>query len=337
MKIHIVLILLFFVSCTNNGKKEINEFPKKINLESKKIEIKEIIKPVSILVLDNYLVVQNEFDPNVDCFFIYSLENFRFLYSFGNLGQGPDDYIAHTLIKNSSGNIFSVFDQATRIIRNFLLSDTEPVLIEKNIIGDNRREPIQELSYLNDSIILLLKWDYELCSYNVKTHELLDSFYFETDIKKKLGANYNQSLETNHFSNHKNKIVIGHQFINKLSVGKIENNRFVINDKKLTSKRINKDLFKNIWYYTIVTATSDYIFAQYYGLPFINFQPFPRNKNKRIHSFYFEVYDWSLNPLVLIELDSDILRYTIDEKNKTIYTWNPLEDFDHLLVYSYDF
>lgn len=35
----------------------------------------------------------------------------------------------------------------------------------------------------------------------------------------------------------------------------------------------------------------------------------------------------------MLEFDSDILRCTIDEKRKKIYTWNLLKDFDYLLCY----
>ena len=93
----------------------------------------------------------------------------------------------------------------------------------------------------------------------------------------------------------------------------------------------------NIWYYPYVFATAEYIFAQYYGMQFRRFQRFPINKKENIHSFYFEVYDWNLKPVVLLEFDSDIWRCAIDEKRKIIYTWNDLEDFDYLLVYEYDF
>ena len=330
-------IMLFFISCSNGENRELNEkFPRMIRLKAEKIEIKEIIKPGLILLLDNYLIVQNEYNHSEDCFFVYSLEPFKFLYSFGRLGQGPDEYIAHRLIQNSNGNVLSVFDQSSRYIHNFHITDTEPVLIEKNRIEDNRREPFQELSYLNDSIILLLKYDYTLCSYNINEKIFLDEFNFETDIKKKLGENYKLSLETYHFSNYKDKIVIGHNYINTLSAGKIENNKFIINNKKLTSSGVNQSLYKNSLYYLYTTTTSEHIFAQYYGLPFIQLQPFPINMKKRNFNFYIEVYDWNLNPLVLLEFDSDILRCAIDEKNKTIYTWNPLEDFDYLLVYKYD-
>ncbi|MCL2311746.1 MAG: hypothetical protein FWC41_04555 [Firmicutes bacterium] len=43
-----------------------------------------------------------------------------------------------------------------------------------------------------------------------------------------------------------------------------------------------------------------------------------------------------MNPLVLLELDNDFVRCTIDERRKTIYAWGPLKDFDYLLIYEYD-
>ena len=331
----LTVFLFVLCSCSSENRQLNKEFSKTIRLESQKIEINEIIKPGLILVLDDYLVIQNEYTPNHDCFFVYSLDAYKFLYSFGRLGSSPNEFIAHRLIQNSTDNILSIFDQASRYIHNFRLTDTAPILMDKHRIEDGCKQPFQEFSYLNDSIILVLRHDHTLCSYNIREGRFLDELVIKTDIKTKSGEGYNPSMESFHFSNYKDKIVVGHQFINSLSVGKIENGRFLFDNKELTSTEINKSMLQNNVYYLYVSTTSEHIFAQYYGLPFMQMQPFPINMGKRIFKFYLEVYDWDLKPLVLLEFDSDMLRCAIDEKTKTIYTWNPLDDFDYLLVYKF--
>ena len=337
MKRHIPFLLLslfLLYSCSSNESRQLDKtFPQTIKLEADKIKINEVIKPVLILVLDDYLVVQNEYIFGEHCFFVYSLESFEFLYSFGRLGQGPKEYIAPRLIQNSKDNILSIFDQNSRAINNFQLTDIEPIFIKENIIEDNRNEPFQELSYINDSIILLLKYDYEICLYSINESRFLDTFSFKENLTE---TTYSHTLDSYHFSNNNGQIVFGSSFVNDLSVGKIENNKFVIDNKK-PSIEFNKNPYKNHLYYLYVKATSNHIFAQYYGYLFMQMQPLPINLGKRSFDFLIEVYDWNLNPLVLLELDSNILRYAVDENRKTIYTWNPLADFDYLLLYKYDF
>ena len=40
-------------------------------------------------------------------------------------------------------------------------------------------------------------------------------------------------------------------------------------------------------------------------------------------------------PLAVLDLQHDILRCKVDGVRKRIFTWNTLEDFDHLFVYDY--
>jgi len=46
------------------------------------------------------------------------------------------------------------------------------------------------------------------------------------------------------------------------------------------------------------------------------------------------VYDWSHNPVARLKFDNDLIKLCVDEERHKIYTWNPVEDFDNILVYS---
>ena len=39
---------------------------------------------------------------------------------------------------------------------------------------------------------------------------------------------------------------------------------------------------------------------------------------------------------VKLKFDNDLIRLCIDEERHKIYTWNPMKDFDNILVYSID-
>ena len=59
--VNIVILISLLLSC-NQGNREriLNEFERDINLKSKKIPIKEILKPVDIVISDDYIVIQNK-------------------------------------------------------------------------------------------------------------------------------------------------------------------------------------------------------------------------------------------------------------------------------------
>ena len=74
----------------------------------------------------------------------------------------------------------------------------------------------------------------------------------------------------------------------------------------------------------------------YLGLEATILQPFPINMKGRHFDFYIEVYDWNLAPVARLKFDNDLIKLCIDEERHKIYTWNPMKDFDNILVYSID-
>ena len=92
-------------ACSPEVERVVNDrFPATYQLPPSLYPIHEIIKPVDMVVLDDYLVIQNEIVPDEDCFYVYSLDSLRFLYSFARYGQGPEEYIAPALVQNGKGN-----------------------------------------------------------------------------------------------------------------------------------------------------------------------------------------------------------------------------------------
>jgi hypothetical protein len=166
---------------------------------------------------------------------------------------------------------------------------------------------------------------------------MIDTLTFNSDIKDKVDGEYNKSFDSFHFSNAGEEIVTVHHFINKIITntcnadGLFENKNISLS--AYTRDYMSSHLVDNMSYYLFVESTPNFIFAEYYGYPFKQSAPFPINTGSRHLDFILEVYDWNLNKKAILEFDSDILRCTIDEKRKKIYTWNHLKDFDYLLCY----
>jgi hypothetical protein len=341
----IIAVFLSYACQQDNSKRILKENIPVIQLKCEKIKINEIIKPVSMVILNNYLIIQNERNAKTDCFYVYNFSgSVKFCFSFGTWGNGPGEFIAPRLIQNNKNNQLAVYDSASDIISIFTISDDTEVFIDKKQIETNRYYPIQEISYVNDSILLfsIECKDYNrLYCYNLRTDQLLDSLEYKSYFKDKLKERYNPLLDTYHFDNYNNEVVIANRFIDAISCDTLtENFRFRHPNKVLNASNFTpfsqKQLHENNLFYSYVSITSNYIFAQRLGLPFKVLQPFPLNMAGRNFKFVIEVFDKELNPVAVLEPDKDILRCLIDEKQKCIYTWDPLNDFDQILKYKYE-
>lgn len=339
-----LIIGLVLLSACNNGEMRVGkkEFPKHIVLTATKIKIEQVIKPMSLAIHGDFLIIQNERIPEAPCFYVYALDSLEYLFSFGSLGGSEEEFVAPRIIFQDKDNaLFSVFDQRTRDVKMYDITDKGASLKIGNIkVNEPTGYPLQELAFLNDSILLYLTVDNYLVSYNITGGNIIDSTSFETGLESILGDKYNQSIDFFHFFNHNNKIVMGHNFIDKLSLNECADDG-IFKHKLLSLKgnkpyNITNKLYENVCQYTYVNSTSDWIFAQYSGYKFKALQPFPINMGKRHFDFLMEVYDWDLNPKAQLEFDNDILRFVIDEDRKRIITWDPLKDFDYLLIYNYE-
>ena len=334
----LILFISVMLSCVDDSKRvDNNIFVNRYKMNPVKYKINEIIKPVDIIVLDDYLVIMNELVSRENIFFVYSLSSFEFLYSFANKGHGPKDYIAPELIQNPSGNSLSVFDQFTFKLLKYQIGKEQESIIEERIVEIEDKRPLQEIYYHSYSIIIFSTLDNKIQSYNLNVNKIVDSFQFKTNLKENMNSDYNLSFDGFHFAYNNQNIIVGFYYLNKLVRGEVDAiGNISMRESVIESESIPKiSIFDNTLYYMYVYLSSDFIFAQYSGYLFKELQPFPINLGKRKFDMLLEVYNRNGEPVALIDLQHDFLRCKIDEKNKKIYTWNLFEDFDFLLAYDY--
>lgn len=340
MKKQYILLCCYFLllSCAVTEERKANEtFSKTYELQPELREINEVIKPVDIVVLNDYLVIQNDLMPTEKCFFVYDLDSLNFLYSFGNMGHGPEDFIAPALIQNGEGNNLTVFDQASFKLIKYELNRKLAHIIEKENVTTNDKRPWQEIYYKNDSILLFSTLSNSIHSYNINTNTVLDTLTFSSNLMDLMDENYNHSFEGFHFSYINDELVVGFNFLNKIIKGTIKENGKITMEENYIEfpEPLEKSLFDNRFYYLYTSMTSEFIFAQYVGYLFREMQPFPLNIGPRRFDMLLEVYDSNKNPICILDLKHDFLRCKADEKRMKLYTWNMLKDFDHLMVYDY--
>ena len=329
--------LLLFTACESSSVRIKNEgFPLDITLQPQKIKIKEILKPGAMIFLDDFLVIQQEYNHGEDCFFIYTSDSMEFCFSFGRLGQSGTDneFVAPRLMQNCSGNTLVVFDQYSRKMNYYLLDKNNFSLIKQERIMDNSISPLQELSFVNDSIILFTTSQYELCCYNLSTSTFIDILKFDYDLDAESSA----QLQGFHFSNNGNQVNVGFMFFNVLKMGVLDSEyKFVFDNKKIKRDNWNfnqQKIYENPLYYMFTTTTNEFCYSQYMGLPFIEMQPFPLNLKEQNFKWLLEVYDTAQKKVALININQNLSRYTIDKKNRYLISWDLLNDFDY--IYKYD-
>lgn len=333
------ILLIITSACSDQQTRERKDFPKHLLLIGDKQRINEIIKPVNITIHNDFLIIQNDRIPESSCFYVYTLDSFEYLYSFGRLGGSDEEFVSPLICRDNGSDLFYVFDQRTRNLKSYNITNKEAFLEGTAKVEEPTGYPFQEAAILNDSTLLYLTVDNFVVSYNLNKKNATDSIGFETGIRDILGEQYNQTIDFFHFSTYKGKIVTGHNFIDKLSVNKCSNSgKFIERSsslKKFLHHTYTNDLYENMYRYVYLYSTSNLVFAQYSGYKFKALQPFPMNIGKRHFDFLIEVYDWELKPKALLEFDNDFLRCVVDEKRKRIITWDFLKDFDYLLVYDY--
>lgn len=347
MRNYIIGLIFVFIlcSCKNEYKNRIlnDTFVKQDSLVAQKIPIKEILNPANIVLLKDYIVIQNEYLPNESCFYIYKKgDSYPFLFSFGRLGQGAEEFIAPSIVNNNKDNEISILDNARNIIYKYKIHDDSAEKISEHRLK-NVVYPFQELSYVNDSILLyriLYQHGNMLYSYNINTGTTIDSLSYESSFKNRMGNKYNSTLDIFNFSNYQNDFVVAFNYINEIKRGRLTSD-FTFEDKY--SNQLEQDdfvpytnnaLYENFFYYMFPVMTDKYIYAIYMGRIMKQLQPMPINMGKRYFDAYIEVYDKEINPIKRLKLDNDFMRIAVDENNNVFYTWDPLKDFDYLLKYN---
>ena len=77
------------VSCSADGNAALG-FDKPVEVKADSIAVNEILKPIDHAVVGDKAVVMSA--GSEDLFYVYGLPDFKFLYSTGKSGEGPDDF-----------------------------------------------------------------------------------------------------------------------------------------------------------------------------------------------------------------------------------------------------
>lgn len=152
MKFYTILfVTLALFSCSSNQKNEIEpKSPSPLIMESVETP-KELFRPSKVIANEKYVIVFNNVHEQM--FNVFSPE-LKYLYSFGNIGQGPNDL--NMVIQESfelEGNELSMLDMRSFV--TYQLGDTTAVGKDKQHIISEESVFNKAKKLSNDSFIFL--------------------------------------------------------------------------------------------------------------------------------------------------------------------------------------
>lgn len=339
--IFIYIYITSLYSCQNE-QDITKQFPISIKIDPILISINEIIKIGGIYKSDNYIILRN-IDQNAEyLFYAYSYPDFKFLYSFCPRGNGPEEYLMPSVIKNTPHDLFSFRDHATDQFATYQLSDSSALLINNFHFKPDETHFFWEMNYI-DKDIYLLKRNNSKSSYrelwNLSTKTRLCNISNTFNLEKEMGKEYYTEFDDVWISSNSNKMVFAYFFINRIEFGEIINNKMDIKNyigannhprfhtfkKGKSGGKYEYNVDYNIVYYEFISCSKNYIYALFFNKPW--------GELDKDHSSIIEIYDWKSTPKKLVKLKQSISSFIIDKDEQTLYAINPDNYEDKILKY----
>jgi hypothetical protein len=187
----------------------------KVELQAKSVKIQtELYRPAGLFMFNDKLIVCDY--TNNDIFKVFSTPEIKFMYSFGKIGQGPDDFAS---IIKSNINVSKYFELLSRNkLSYFEINDTSAVRIEKQPLVITKVDPINNFRKLNDSLYILNnedysdKYNFEFRSFNLdskRENTLGEVIYFDESLKENpLSAIYLKLMNSVIYNEKNKKIAV---------------------------------------------------------------------------------------------------------------------------------
>lgn len=337
-------ILLIIYSC-QSGKGSEKVFPLEQAISAVHISISEIIKIGNIYKMKDFCILRDIQSNAKYHFYVYSYPEFKFLYSFCPRGNGAEEYLMPTVIKNTNGNIFSFRDHATDKFVTYLLNDTSATLVDEFQMISNNDRFFWEINYICDDKFVLKNSNDRQSSRelrNIKDNIRLDTLPNSFDIASNMGENYNTEFDDVWISASNNNVAFAYFFIDRIELGTVEGEKLRVNYSVGESSvpdfysftenpafgKYKYNVDNNVVYYEDLVSTPQSVYGLYAGIPWGDLD--------KHHSSLIEVYDWKGTPLKLLKLNESIASMIIDESEKRIYGINPDSNDDSILMFRYN-
>lgn len=341
---YVFCILSIVYSC-QSGKVSEKKFLSEQNISAVHIPINEIIKIGNIYKMKDFCILRDVQSNAKYNFYVYSYPEFKFLYSFCPKGNGAEEYLMPTVIKNTKGNLFSFRDHGTDKYVTYQLNDTCATLLDEFQLMSNSDRFFWEINYICDDRYVLKNANSKQSSrdlWNIKDNIRLDTLPNTFDLVSKMKKNYYTEFDDVWISASNNNVAFAYFFIDRIELGIVEGKKmrltnnigkssapdFYLFTNNSASGKYKYNVDNNIVYYEDLVSTTHSVYGLYAGVPWGDLEKY--------HSSLIEVYDWKGTPIKLLNLNESIASMAIDETEKKIFGINPDLNEDSILVFSYD-
>jgi len=313
MKIIVLIVLceLLLFGCGSNNITEISEkdFQNNIQLEQKRVVTKPILNVYDFFIKDSLIVVRNNRKDSL--FMVFDIKDFQCINSWGEKGNGPNEYLSPRIINSTDTNIYILDFQLKRmntvnvlnhnICNNRMIENSDlPQMIkstgESQFFYDRFDSKKQEI----------VKWDSLKSKKSIYKFDDLASEYKNTSV-------YNGFLGVNSKAR---RIVYAYQYLRRFDI--LDFNGNVIKKIQITpSSRplLNKNKIDNIrstTYYFGLRTTEKSFFLYYVGYT-------GKELSKDLNmDTYFEEYDWNGTPINRYRVNRFIWNFDLYYSNNCV-------------------
>lgn len=340
-------ILLFLtIGCNHKSEgyspcsKDVN-FSKDISLKADSIKIEPIIKAGNIYYFDPYIIVSDVSSEVKRHFHVFD-EKLSYLYSFCDYGQGAEECIMPTVVRNTLDTKFTVRDHATGLYHIYDLDNEKATHVSLyNIKEFAPNEFLWEMCIVSDSTILAkgVSPRHNIRRLiDIKTETSIDSIPQTFNLPEAMGKDYYPEFDDFWQVSNGKEFADAYFFINRIEFGTILNNKLKVNSfvgaesvpdfflytDQPSNGKYEYNVDNNIVYYEWLTGSEKSVYAGYFGQPWGDIDK---------HSNVVETYSYSGKPCIMYHLDIPISNAAIIEKMNILVGINPDRSDEFFYVY----
>lgn len=333
--------LFFCIGCkhTDNKSNASIQFPDNITLSADSIGMDVVIKPGTIYDVDPFIVVSDVSETRKSHYAVFD-KNLKYLYSFCDYGEAPEECLLPTVIKNGKSDTFIVRDHANDSFHCFELTDSCAIPGKVfHVKRSDLNESLWEINHVSGDKYLAR------CSspkssirrlIDFSSGTVLDSLDQTFDLQKTMGDDYYTEFDDCWIVANGKHFACAYYFIDRIEFGVIDNDHLKINsfvgtdtppdfyrytDEELNGKyKYNVD-YNPVCYEWLFTDGND-VYASYFGFPWGDIDR---------HSSVVEKFDFEGNPLLKMTLDVSLASFVVDDSR--IIGINPERSDDVFYIY----
>jgi len=333
-----IIVSFLILACQSEKENYIikvskNDFKKSLKIVGNEILKEDFNLNREIFVVDSLIILKTGSGKNY--FNVYNKESFELLGSVGIRGEGPDEWQVINFtgqfdITNEGeigmwvSNFKKGFIYKVNINETLRKKNPEPV-IDKNFRIDGRRYPFFNPFYVSGETFVSKSWITEDEFVRIK------SFEFSTGTVKKSGlfpviqnienlpVEVINTIYTSSFKKHPKKEIFGQAlyFFNRIDI--------FDKDLKTLISIVDGETWKDFHYDAAnIDFESDFLsdFQQFYSGLFLSqkyIYVLTAGEKDKSGSKHFRIFDYSGNPIVILNVSDEIYSFSVDENDDFLY------------------